>query len=141
MKKLRLHSSAVLAAMLLLAVVLFSQDAKSQTFDFGFSDCGTWKAKPDYYTEWEGVDTLIKKSIKDTIRKWVYDSENMQVSNTTTLEYAPCGNFRPSTWEQYRVCQITGIRQVRYRVRSYEYTPKPKSEYQKVVDSLPKNNR
>ena len=139
MKKMKLLPSAVLVANLMLAVVLFSQDAKGQTFDFGYkNDCGTWEANSDYYTNWKPVDTLFYKPIKDTVRKWIYDEERMQVSNMTTLEYAPCGNGRPTTWEQYRACQITGIRQVRYKVRSYKYIPKQKSEYQKLVDSLPK---
>lgn len=141
MLKLRTVSRYFINA--LLAVVLFSQSAKSQSFDFGqnINDCGTWEAQPDYYSEWESVDTLVKKPIKDTVRSWVYDTEKMQVSNMTTLEWAPCGNGRPTIWKQYRVCQTTGIRQVRYRIRSYKYIAKTKSDYQRVIDSLPKNNR
>lgn len=141
MNKLRTFSRYFINAVL--AVVFFCQGAKSQSFDFGMNinDCGTWEAQPDYYTEWKSVDTLVKKPIKDTVRSWVYDTEKMQVSNMTTLEWAPCGNGRPTTWEQYRVCQITGIRQVRYRIRSYKYIPKPKGDYEKAVDSMSKNNR
>lgn len=137
---------------LLLAIpmlsAVFCQNAKSQiTFQsqsglgFNLNDCGTWEPQPDYYTEWESVDTLKKSQIKDTIRKWVYSPEKMQVSNMQTLEYAPCGNGRPTTWAQERICELTGIRQTRYRVRTYKYIPKPKTEYQKVVDSLSRNSR
>jgi hypothetical protein len=108
---------------------------------FDFNDCGTWEPQPDYYTDWESVDTLKKIPIKDTIRRWVYSPEKMQISNMVTLEYAPCGNGRPTTWEQQRICELTGIRQKRYRVRTYKYIPKPKTEYQKVVDSLSRNSR
>lgn len=140
MKKLNYFRQATITAILMLAVVL---TAKSQSFEgFGFrSDCGTWKAKPIYYTNWESVDTLKNKPIKDTIRKWVYDEERLQFSNMTTLEYNPCGSGKPITWEQYRVCQITGIRQRRYKIQPYEYIPKPKTDYQIVIDSLSKNNR
>lgn len=108
---------------------------------FDLNNCGTWEPQPDYYTDWESVDTLKKIPIKDTIRKWVYSPEKMQVSNIQTLEYAPCGNGRATTWQQERICELTGIRQKRYRVRTYKYIPKPKTEYQKVVDSLSHNSR
>lgn len=137
MKKFRIYSSAVLAAMLLLSVV----STKAQSFSFGFdNDCGTWEAKPTYYTDWQNVDTLKNKPIKDTVRNWIYDAEKMVVSNMTTLAYCPCGCGYDTKWQQYRVCQITGIRQLRYKIQSYEYKPKPKSDYQRAVDSLSKNN-
>lgn len=137
----------LLLAILLLSAV-FCPVVKSQvTFSngantlFDLNDCGTWEPQPDYYTDWESVDTLKKIPIKDTIRKWVYSPEKMQISNMVTLEYAPCGNGRPTTWEQQRICELTGIRQKRYRVRAYKYIPKPKTEFQKVVDSLSRNSR
>jgi hypothetical protein len=142
MKKMNYFRQATITAILMLAVVL---SAKSQTFQgLGLSlnnNCGTWKALPIYYTNWESMDTLKKKNIKDTIRKWVYDEERLQFSNTTTLEYNPCGSGKPIIWEQYRVCQITGIRQRRYKIQPYEYIPKTKSDYERTVDSLSKNNR
>ena len=145
-------SSSLARLPLLLAIPMLSavccQNAKCQiTFQsqsglgFNLNDCGTWEPQPDYYTEWESVDTLKKVPIKDTIRKWVYSPEKMQISNSVTLEYAPCGNGRPTTWEQQRICELTGIRQKRYRVRTYKYIPKPKTEFQKVVDSLSRNSR
>lgn len=133
---------APILAILMLVAVLFSQTAKSQIFEgLGIiNDCGTWKASPIVFTDWQSVDTLKKKPIKDTIRKWIYDAEKMQYSTITTLEYSPCGNGRPTIWEQYRVCQITGIRQMRRKIQSYIYIEKPKSEYQSAIDSLSQNS-
>lgn len=141
MNKLRTVSRYFINA--LLAVVLLSQAAKAQSFGgIGFNtDCGTWKAKPIYYTEWQSVDTLKKEPIKDTVRSWVYDKENLMVSNQSLAIYCQCGCGYDTKWQQYRVCQITGIRQVRYKVQPYEYIPKPKSDYERAVDSLSKNNR
>lgn len=123
---------------LLIAAILSSVFSMNAQFSFNFDeyDCGTWKAKPIYYTEWQSVDTLKKKPIKDTVRNWVYDDEKMMVTNQVLTIYCPCGCGYDTKWQQYRVCQITGIRQVRYKVQSYEYIPKPKSEYKKAIDSL-----
>ena len=100
------------------------------------NDCGTWKALPTYYTNWESVDTLKKEAIKDTVRNWVYDAEKLMLNNLTYAMYCPCGCGYDKKYSQYRVCSITGIRQIRYKVHPYEYKPKPKSEYQQVVDIL-----
>ena len=138
MKKMKLLTSAVLVANLLLAVV----STQAQSFNLGFNnDCGTWESKPAYYTNWQSINTLKIKKIKDTVRNWVYDEEKMIVSNMVNAMYCPCGCGYDIRWQQYRFCQITGIRQIRYKVQNYEYKPKPKSNYQQAIDSLSQNNR
>lgn len=102
------------------------------------NDCGTWQKKPIYYTEWETEDSL-KTGIKNSKRDWVY-SDYKYVSNLiTTLEYCPCGCGKSEKWTQERVCRITGILQIRYKIQGYQYIPNPKNYYDKVVDSLKAN--
>lgn len=125
----------------LLLFILITQCIKSQSFIQELSsDCGTWQPQPAYYTEWKTIDTILKSPIKNNIRSWVNSDEKLLVSNMTTMEYAPCGNGRPTRYIQYRICKITGIQQTRTKIIEYKYIPKPKTEYEKTVDSLKENH-
>ena len=119
-------------------LLFFSQAIRGQfILDSG---CGTWRANDPVYTDWEPVDTLKSKPVKDTVRAWVYDREKLITSNQTKLVLCPCGCYDPTTYYQYRVCKKTGIRQVRYRTIYYSYTPPAANDYEKAVDSLKKKN-
>ena len=128
-----------IAAILLLCAV-FCQGQDYQLLGFSIRmDCGTWKDSV-YYSEWTSVDTIGKRAINDK-REWVYNKEDESLNNNnlTTLVYCPCGCRYDSHWYQYRICRLTGIRQRRTKVQTWLYTPppsKPKTEYEKVVDSL-----
>ncbi len=107
-----------------------------------YSNCGTWKDK-DTYGEWYGIDTISKKPISDTLRNWVYNpvDEALNQNVYSNLVYCPCGCYSDDYWYQYRVCTLTGIKQRRLKTRSWTYTPlppKPKTEYEKAIDSLNK---
>ncbi len=106
---------------------------------FGSSNCGTWVKDSLYYTDWLTADTLVKKPITDTVRRWIYnDYEFVFRTNSSNLllSYCPCGCGYDDRWMQQRVCAVTGIRQYRYRIQTFKYIPKPKSDYEKAVDSL-----
>lgn len=88
------------------------------------------------YTDWKTVDTLGKFQASEK-RDWILDKERMLMgSGWQTLEYKPCGKQQSTTWEQYRICKITGIRQVRNRSQGYKYIPPPRTEYDSFVDSI-----
>lgn len=118
-------------------LILSINPATAQYFTFDSDvECGTWVANPTYYTDWQSIDTLLSKPIKDTARNWVYNEEKMVISSIATLQFCPCGCGDDTRWEQYRVCKITGIRQVRFKIQSYDYKPKPKTEYKMAIDSI-----
>jgi hypothetical protein len=98
--------------------------------------CGTWKAGKDYFTEWETVDTLKGGVAESHLRHWVEDAQQLFRPNIELAIYAPCGTGSPTVYIQNRVCSITGIRQTRQHVYTQEYTPAPKTEYEKTIDSL-----
>ena len=136
------YSSANLSLIIAtLSIVLFIPSARAQEFihhelELLQDPCGTWKADSMYYTGWHDVDTLKNKPIRDTIRNWVYDEERRMYEKYRSWADCPCGCGFDRHWQQYRICQKTGIRQVRYKVQSYEYIPKPKNKYEKTIDSL-----
>lgn len=99
--------------------------------------CGTWQEQPAVTTDWETVDTLGDKHITSTQRHWIYNAEEQVSSNTwTDAMYAPCGRGGATIYEQYRICSLTGIRQVKKRTISYKYIPPVPTDYERVVDSL-----
>jgi hypothetical protein len=99
--------------------------------------CGTWVPLPEQIVEWATVDTLGKKKITDTVKRWVYDKEFIQ-PETAWAEalYQPCGSGTPTIYLQYRICALTGIRQVRKRIFPYQYIEPVPSEYERIIDSL-----
>ena len=76
--------------------------------------------------------------VVDSARNWVYDEEKKIQSLWSTLEYAPCGNGRPIRYSQKRVCSINGIIEERYRIVKYKYIPRPKSDFEKVIEAFKK---
>lgn len=99
-------------------------------------DCGTWEAMPEEFTDWISIDTI--STVIDTARNWVDDQEDLVVSNMVTLEYAPCGKGTPTQYRQRRICAINGIIQERFRIIRYRYIPKPKSDFEKIIESFKK---
>lgn len=99
--------------------------------------CGTWQPQPEDTTAWQTVDTLGRKDHFGEERNWVFDKWKMVPNERwTNLDYTPCGAGYPEILEQYRVCSLTGIRQRRERITRYKYIEPPKSEYERVTDSL-----
>ena len=132
-----LRQAAILATLLLCAVFCQAQTIQGI---FQISDCGTVK-DTIVYSEWQSVDTLIKRPIKDTVRNWVYNEkdEPFESNSYNYLVYCPCGCLWDKNWFQYRVCKLTGIRQRRIKTQSFTRIlppPKPKTEYEKTIDSL-----
>lgn len=82
------------------------------------NDCGEWVQNPDIFSEWKTVDTLLKTKVNTLDRNWLYDEETM-VQNS-------CGCNPEKIYQQYRVCEITGIRQIRYRTISFYRKDKTK---------------
>ncbi len=115
-----------------LSIVSYGESELSLPWD----DCGTWKALPEKLTRWIAIDTV--SMVIDTARNWVHDQEELMVSNMVTLEYAPCGKGTPTRYRQQRICAINGIIQERFRIIRYKYIPKPKSEFEKVIESFKK---
>lgn len=103
-------------------------------------NCGTWKADTTY-SSWQTIDTIGKKKVLTTARNWVYNNEDepLESNMQMTLAYCPCGCPYTFNYWQYRVCKITGIMQKRLK-SEYSYMippdPKPKTEYENIVDSL-----
>lgn len=107
---------------------------------WSMAPCGTWTAKPDVYSDWVPVDTIKVGRIIDTLRTWVYSEEKgLGDPNMTHANYCPCGCYEDKSYEQYRVCSITGIRQRRYRTTSWYYTPREATEYEKTIEKLKQN--
>ena len=99
-------------------------------------ECGTWEAMPEEFTDWIAIDTV--SIVMDTARSWVDDQEKLMVSSMDTADYAPCGKGTPTRYRQQRICAINGIIQERFRIIRYKYIPKPKSEFEKVIESFKK---
>jgi hypothetical protein len=120
-------------------LLLFSFiEGKSQTFAFDKIECGTYEPAKETISDWVTVDTMgtFKPSDK---RIWVYDKEMEPIvtGHWQTLEYSPCGKAPwDRTWETYRICRITGIRQKKTRTQGWKYIEPPKTEYDCLVDSL-----
>lgn len=133
----QLLTSAGFAAMLLLCAVF----CQAQSFQSLLNqNCGTWKDTVTY-SDWVNIDTLSKQPIKDTLREWVYDEydEPLESNSYNYAVYCPCGCMWDSNWWQYRVCKLTGIKQRRLKTQSWTMIPpppKPKTEYEKTIDSL-----
>lgn len=132
-------------ALLLVATAGFGQTISltpGTTFGWGplgirSIPCGTWEKQPQQITEWVTVDTLGKKEQFDTARHWVYDEEKpVAPSGWTDAVYRPCGFGSDEQYQQFRVCSLTGIRQKRARYIPYKYVEPPRTEYQRVEDSL-----
>lgn len=127
---IRLFSRNLLSILLL---TITSTHAQSITKEI--NDCGIKEILPIHYTEWKSIDTLKNIPTKDTLRSWVYDEERLVIDTYTYAAYCPCCAHEVK-FQQYRICQLTGIRQLRYKVQRYHYKPKPKTDYQKTVDSF-----
>lgn len=109
-------------------------------------DCGT-PVPYETKSSWETVDTLgdYYKSIKyrspgsyrqiEGIR-WVYDEVKIDWSPITYLVNRPPCYGSSTTYIQFRICKITGIRQKQTTVKGTRYEPKPKSEYEQTVDKF-----
>lgn len=127
---------AIILAMLLLCAVF----CHGQLTLGRFNDCGTWKTDTSY-SDWVTTDTVGKRKISTTDRSWVYNDkeEPLQSNNQMELAYCPCGCPYTTRYWQYRICKVTGIRQKRLK-ENYTHLipspPPPKTEYEKVVDSL-----
>lgn len=125
--------------MLLIAVCFTASAQKYQPniiLPTNMQRCGTWEEQPSVLSDWITVDTLGNHHINSIVRQWVYDEERMVTSNITLANYCPCGCGYPIVYKQYRVCALTGIRQLRTRIINYKYIPPAKTEYQSVLDSL-----
>lgn len=100
------------------------------------SDCGTWVKDTVYVSNWVPLDTL--GIVLDEKREWVYDEEKFVSSPSVHAVYAPCGQGNPDAYEMYRICAITGIKELRVRTITYKYIPKPKTDYQKIIQKFKK---
>lgn len=122
-------------------LVIVSQCAHAQEWHLQSSnDCGTWEAMPPDTTDFVSVDTLGSQPIEKK-RHWVYDEIRLKQTAITTLEYNPCGSGKSTIYYQYRICIITGIKQIRYITIRYKYTPKPQTEYEKVLQDFIEKNK
>jgi len=108
-------------------------------------DCGTPVPYEDI-SDWKTVDTLgdYFTSKRDVIilsnnYKWVEDE--WKVDNrwltATTLESNPC-KTTSILYTQYRIHNVSGIRQMRTKAKGTRYEEKPKSEYELVVEGFKK---
>lgn len=132
-----------LLALVMIVCSSFGQSLRFADSLFGIIECGTWVADSMRYTEWETVDTISVEAEKRNLRltkteqrDWIYGREIMDSRNWTYADWSPCGRGDTKMWRQYRLCRITGIRQVRTRYQTYHYVPPPISDYQKAEDSL-----
>ncbi len=121
---------------LIFFLLLISFSKANAQIAIAHPDCGTWEPKPIYYTEWETIDTIKGGNPESKWRKWAYSGEERFSNFINRQLFNPCGSGDDIKWIQFRICRITGIRQHRYKVQSYKYIPKPKSEYELVIDSL-----
>jgi len=123
---------------LLLLVAIASRGQQTILFpSMEHHPCGTWERQPEDTTAWLTVDTLGKKENFSPERHWIYDTWNERpFSGWTDAVYRPCGWGDPYIMQQYRVCSITGIRQIRERFTAYKYIEAPITEYERVRDSL-----
>jgi len=103
-----------------------------QGFEFN-NDCGVWEKDTTITTEWNTIDTLNYNVRGDTC--WVSSGWEYDMKSSTYLVYCPCGCGRGTKRFQKRVCGL-GIIQQRWEITSYKYIPKPKSEFDKRVDSI-----
>ena len=116
---------------ILLFLISFSVNAQI------IEDCGTWKIDSSYYIGWYNIDTINSNS--DTT--WIYSEWKTEYKNYTLTVYCPCGcgwNFKKY---QRRVCGYSGIIQQRWQISVYKYIPKPKTEYEKLIDKLKNKNK
>ncbi len=105
-----------------------------------YEDCGQWIGDIYYLGEWKDIDTLLKTNDIPKEREWVtmpkWDSF-IKESSFTKSQYCPCG-CKPTikTYNQYRICRITGIHQGRLMVIDYYYVKPGESEYDQVKRSF-----
>ncbi len=93
-----------------------------------------WKVKSVYFTAWENTDTIAFNPKGDTI--WTETELKYEHSESEDyLLYCPCGCGYDSYRSQKRINGI-GIIQKRKEVTTYEYIPKPKTDFDHKIDSL-----
>ncbi len=100
------------------------------------SECGTWIEDSTYLTSWEVIDTINFNPESDPA--WIMSEWEVEYSEMTLL-YCPCGCGYDTKRYMYRINK-KGIRQIRYEIATYKYIPKPKSDYERLLDSLLKTN-
>lgn len=127
--------------LLIFLLFLLCAVARGQNWQFpNNNNCGTWEQLAPDTTDFMSVDTLGSQPIEKK-RHWVYDEIKLKQTAITTLEYNPCGSGKPTIYYQYRICSITGIKQIRYITIRYKYTPEPKTEYEKVLQDFIEKNK
>jgi len=127
-------------AIFLLLLFCAALSATAQSAIWGNSEpqpCGTWQAQPEEITDWHTVDTLGKKQAFPPERHWLAGTwKDAPLRGFLNAIWAPCGRGEPNILEQYRICSLTGIRQMRQRITAYKYIPAPLNEYERVRDSF-----
>lgn len=94
-------------------------------------DCGTWHANEPYVTEW---NKIIDKKAKSP--EWVYDEWKFFAKPYVNANYCPCGCGEQSSYFQNRIDKKTGEIQQRWKITTYYYIYKPKSEYKITEDKF-----
>jgi hypothetical protein len=100
-------------------------------------DCGTW-IKRDSTTSWTKVKDFAKAYSQDTVHvesAWEMVSGSKSSYRSTAC---PCECRDTYIEVQYRVVPKTGLQEKRLRTTYFEYVPKEKTLYEKIIDSLKK---
>lgn len=109
------------------------------TFSATFAqDCGVWIRK-DTTTPWSKVKTFSGKPDADSIyteSEWTLTSGSKRSYRNSSC---PCECYDSYIEIQYRVNPKTGIQERRMRTVYFDYVPKEKTQYQKLIDSLSKS--
>ena len=96
-------------------------------------DCGTWSTGEPRFSQWRTVDSTHCTDPKDT--DWVYGEWYSTDNGTTYAVYCPCG----CGWAIERVhrrISYGGLVQEQTETIPQVYTPKPKTPFEKLYDSL-----
>lgn len=131
MKKFICSIFIIITIMSSLVATAQDDDLKGKTY--------SWVLKSTHYTQWETIDTISKKPIKDNKRDWYayrIDDDVDTSSSLPLINYSPFTKNKKATrkFEEFRICKITGIRQHKYLVQEFELVAKKR--YEVIIDSL-----
>lgn len=104
-------------------------------FSASAQECGTWIRK-DTTDPWSKVKTFSGIPDADSIyteSEWTLTSGSKRSYRNSSC---PCECYDSYIEIQYRVNPKTGIQERRTRTVYFDYVPKEKTQYQKIIDSL-----
>jgi len=130
--KLLKKLTALIVICILWLSVSYSQNILEDYY-ISIGDCGHWEADSNYTTEWIVKDTINFCDKCDP--EWTYSEWKNETSNMTLTVYCPCGCGHDTIKTQRRI-NDRGIIQIRYDVTTYKYYPKPKTDYQRKLESI-----